>query len=57
METIILVVETFAISPLECDHAPFGVNTFKRGHVHDQISRDSQTQKPGIQSIEHCRQL
>lgn len=25
------MVETFTINPLECNHAPFGVNTFKGG--------------------------
>ena len=42
-ETAIPVVETFIINPLECNHAPFGVNTFKGGHDYDQVSRDSQT--------------
>ena len=28
-ETAIPVVETFIINPLECNHAPKGVNTFK----------------------------
>ena len=41
-ETAIPVVETFIINPLECNHAPFGVNTFKGGHDYDQVSRDSQ---------------
>jgi hypothetical protein len=43
METSIPVVETFIINPLECTHAPRGVNTFKGGHNHDQVSKDSQT--------------
>lgn len=42
-ETAIPVVETFIINPLECNHAPKGVNTFKGGHDYDQVSRDSQT--------------
>ena len=42
-ETAIPVVETFIINPLECNHAPRGVNTFKGGHDYDQVSRDSQT--------------
>ena len=41
-ETAIPVVETFIINPLECNYAPFGVNTFKGGHDYDQVSRDSQ---------------
>jgi hypothetical protein len=50
-------VETFIINPLECNHAPAGVNSFKGGHDHDQVSRDSQAKKSGTQSAEHCRQL
>lgn len=42
-ETTIPMVETFIINPLECNHAPRGVNTFKGGHDYDQVSRDSQT--------------
>ena len=41
-ETVIPVVETFIINPLECNHAPRGVNTFKGGHDYDQVSRDCQ---------------
>ena len=51
------MVETFIINPLECNHAPVGVNSFKGGHDHDQVSRDSQAKKFGTQSAEHCRQL
>lgn len=52
-------METFIINPLplECNHAPAGVNSFKGGHDHDQVSRDSQAKKSGTQSAEHCRQL
>ena len=42
-ETAIPVAETFIVNPLECNHAPFGVNTFKGGHDNDQVSRNSQT--------------
>ena len=54
-ETTIPVVETFIINPLECNHAPAGVNSFKGDHDHDQVSRDSQAKKSGTQSAEHCR--
>ena len=51
------MVETFIINPLECNHAPTGVNSFKGDLDYDQVSRDSQAKKSGAQSAEHCRQL
>lgn len=51
------MVETFIINPLESNHAPAGINSFKRGHDPDQVSRDSQAKKSGTQLAEHCRQL
>ena len=51
------MVETFIINPLECNHAPAGVNSFKGGHDHDQVLRDSQAKKSGTQLAEHRRQL
>lgn len=43
------MVETYIRNPLECIHAPKGVNTSKGGHDYDQISKDSQTQWSGSQ--------
>ena len=49
------MVETFIINPLECNHAP--ADSFKGGHDHDQVLRDSQAKKSGTQLAEHRRQL
>ena len=49
---IIPVIKIYIINPLECKHAPAGVNSFKGGHDHDQVPRESRTKKSGIRSAE-----